>query len=51
MAGPGRKKKIMQLAKGMQGRTKNCFRLAINRVEKGLQNACEWLWCQTAGLR
>ena len=29
----------MALAKGMRGRAKNCFRLAIRRVEKGLQYA------------
>lgn len=31
-----RKDKIFQLAAGLRGRTKNCFRLAIRRVEKGL---------------
>jgi len=31
-----REGKIMALAKGMRGRAKNCYRLAIRRVEKGL---------------
>ncbi len=34
-----RHKKVIALAKGYRGRSKNCFRLAINRVEKGLQYA------------
>ena len=34
-----RHKKVIKLAKGYRGRSKNCFRLAINRVEKGLQYA------------
>ena len=34
-----RHKKIIKLAKGYRGRAKNCFRLALNRVEKGLQYA------------
>jgi large subunit ribosomal protein L20 len=32
-----RKDKIFALAKGFRGRSKNCWRLAINRVEKSLQ--------------
>lgn len=32
-----RHKKILKLAKGYQGRSKNCFRIAIEKVEKGLQ--------------
>merc|ERR1739848_336304 len=32
-----RKEKILRLAKGFRGRAKNCFRIAINRVEKALQ--------------
>eukprot|EP00949_MAST-11_sp_MAST-11-sp1_P001878 g1878.t1 len=32
-----RAKKVLKLAKGYRGRAKNCYRLAINRVEKGLQ--------------
>jgi len=34
-----RKETIFRLAKGYRGRAKNCFRLAIRRVQKGLQNA------------
>lgn len=34
-----RHKKILKLAKGYRGRAKNCFRIAIGRVEKGLQYA------------
>jgi len=34
-----RRKKILKLAKGYRGRSKNNFRLAIERVEKGLQYA------------
>jgi large subunit ribosomal protein L20 len=34
-----RHKKIMKLAKGFRGRAKNCFRTAIERVEKALQYA------------
>ncbi len=34
-----RHKKILKLAKGYRGRSKNCFRIAIERVEKGLQYA------------
>ena len=37
--GGSRREKIFELAKGMRGRTKNCFKLAIRRVEKGLQYA------------
>jgi len=29
----------MRLAKGFRGRAKNCYRIAIRRVEKGLQHA------------
>lgn len=32
-------KKIIKLAKGYRGRAKNCFRTAVQRVEKGLQYA------------
>ncbi len=35
----GRHKKIIKLAKGYRGRSKNCFRIAIQKVEKGLQYA------------
>jgi large subunit ribosomal protein L20 len=34
-----RHKKIIKLAKGYRGRAKNCFRVAIQRVEKGWQYA------------
>ena len=34
-----RHKKIIKLAKGYRGRAKNCFKTAIQRVEKGLQYA------------
>ncbi|MDD9912893.1 MAG: 50S ribosomal protein L20 [Alphaproteobacteria bacterium] len=34
-----RHKKILKMAKGYRGRAKNCFRVAIERVEKGLQYA------------
>ena len=34
-----RHKKILNLAKGYRGRAKNCFRVAIQKVEKALQYA------------
>lgn len=34
-----RHKKILKLAKGYRGRAKNCFRIAIERVEKAMQYA------------
>lgn len=34
-----RHKKIIQLAKGYRGRAKNCYRIALQRVEKALQYA------------
>ena len=34
-----RHKKILKLAKGYRGRSKNNFRIAVERVEKGLQYA------------
>jgi large subunit ribosomal protein L20 len=34
-----RHKKILKMAKGYRGRAKNCFRIAIERVEKALQYA------------
>lgn len=34
-----RHKKIIKLAKGYRGRAKNCYRIAIERVEKALQYA------------
>ena len=40
--GPARRarhKKILKLAKGYRGRSKNCYRLAKSMVEKGMQYA------------
>lgn len=34
-----RHKKILGLAKGFRGRAKNCFRVAVQKVEKALQYA------------
>jgi large subunit ribosomal protein L20 len=34
-----RHKDVLAQAKGYRGRSKNCFRLALRRVEKGLQYA------------
>lgn len=34
-----RHKKIIKMAKGYRGRGKNCYRTAVQRVEKGLQYA------------
>ena len=34
-----RHKKILKLAKGYRGRSSTCFRVAIEKVEKGLQYA------------
>ncbi|MFT6077533.1 MAG: large subunit ribosomal protein L20 [Myxococcota bacterium] len=34
-----RHKKIIKMAKGYRGRAKNCFRVAIQKVEKALQYA------------
>ncbi len=34
-----RHKKIIKLAKGYRGRSKNCYRVALRRVEKALQYA------------
>jgi len=39
VATKARHKKILKRAKGYRGRSKNCFRIAIERVEKGLQYA------------
>ncbi len=39
VASHARHKKIIKLAKGYRGRSKNCFRIAIERVEKALQYA------------
>lgn len=32
-------KKVLKLAKGYRGKSKNCFRVAVRRVQKGLQYA------------
>lgn len=34
-----RHRKIIKLAKGYRGRSKNCYRIALERVEKALQYA------------
>lgn len=34
-----RHKKVLKMAKGYRGRSKNCFRIALQRVEKALQYA------------
>ncbi|MBF0401957.1 MAG: 50S ribosomal protein L20 [Magnetococcales bacterium] len=34
-----RHKKVLKLAKGYQGRNGSCFRVAVQKVEKGLQYA------------
>lgn len=34
-----RHKKVLKLAKGYRGRSKNCFRIAVQKVEKALQYA------------
>lgn len=34
-----RHKKVVKMAKGYRGRAKSCFRVAVERVEKGLQYA------------
>ena len=34
-----RHRKIIKMAKGYRGRSKNCFRIAIEKVEKALQYA------------
>lgn len=31
--------KVLKMAKGYRGRSKNCYRIALERVEKGLQYA------------
>ena len=37
VAARARKKKILKLAKGFRGRAKNCYTIAIERVERALQ--------------
>ena len=34
-----RHKKVLKMAKGYRGRSNNCFRVAVEKVEKGLQYA------------
>lgn len=34
-----RHKKVLKLAKGFRGRSKNCFRIAIQKVEKAMRYA------------
>jgi large subunit ribosomal protein L20 len=34
-----RHQKVLKIAKGYRGRNKNCFRIAKQKVEKGLKNA------------
>jgi large subunit ribosomal protein L20 len=34
-----RHNKILKMAKGYRGRSKNCYRIAIEKVKKGLQHA------------
>jgi large subunit ribosomal protein L20 len=39
VAAKARHKEVLAQAKGYRGRSKNCYRLALRRVEKGLQYA------------
>lgn len=39
MTAHARHKKILDMAKGYRGRNKNVFRVAVEKVEKGLQHA------------
>ena len=39
VASRARRKKVLKLAKGFRGRSKNCFTIAIERVERSLQYA------------
>lgn len=39
VTGRARHKKITKMAKGYRGRSKNCFRVAVEKVEKGLRYA------------
>ena len=38
-ANRARRKKILKMAKGYRSRSKSCFRIAVQKVEKGLQYA------------
>lgn len=46
-----RRKKILKLAKGYRNRSKNCFRVAIQKVEKGLQYAYRDRKCKKRDFR
>ncbi len=37
VTGRARRKKILKAAKGYRGRAKNCIRIAVEKVEKGLR--------------
>lgn len=39
VASKKRHKKVLKLAKGFRGRSKNCFRIAVEKVEKALAYA------------
>jgi len=39
VAGRARHKKVLKMAKGYRGRAKNCFRVGLEKVEKGLRYA------------
>lgn len=39
VTGKARHRKITKMAKGYRGRSKNCFRVAVEKVEKGLRYA------------
>lgn len=39
VTGRARRKKVLKAAKGYRGRAKNCIRISIEKVEKGLQYA------------
>ncbi len=39
VASRARRNKVLKLAKGFRGRSKNCYRIAIEKVEKSLQYA------------
>ena len=43
-------KKVIKQAKGYRGRSKNVYRIAIEKVEKGLQYAnCNLAWLRRIG--
>ncbi len=39
VTGRAKHKKILAMAKGYRGRSKNCYRIAVEKVQKGLQHA------------